>query len=624
MINKILNGLLFLFYAFVIFFAIMFVKTYFEEKDKIKVTQVENESYENNTQIDNNINNEIKEDNNSNNSTTNNSNINKNSSTNKSNKNTKSSSSNTNKNTSSNDKKDDDSLFDKTVYNILDIFNLDKDEKTQNNNSPSTDKTNNNSSSTNNESTTNNTITPSNTNNNSSDKTNAANNKDNTTTNNTTNNSKENTTTNNTKTNTSNTKTDSKKTGWVKQNNKWYYYDNNGAMQTGWLSTGGKWYYLASDGKMLTGWQKIKYNGSYEWFYFDENGKMLTGWQKIKYNGSYEWFYFTDKGVMLKGWHQLKWNNVTNWYYFDDAGVMLKGLYYINNKIFYFDNSGVMMHDNCASVDTIQYCFDSNGYGTLKTRINTTKKLRNLGSIVLGNPVITVTDNGEFDNPQGMVVAKDYYVAVSKNSNDTKAAIYLYNKTSHSLINSFNYSNTFGHANDLAYNSKNGTIYVAGNNKALYKYFKLDDALNKKPNIFDGYLKESNGNNGYITAISYDSSNNMTYKAYVWDINVYDSNNNLVKSFKKIDRDTAQGIGSYNGKVIVIRFNGESSRYTGNVDTTRNSIDIYDINGGYYGSYMIHSQDELESISYYGSGKKFAMYFNYSGGIYEVNIDIPN
>ena len=42
------------------------------------------------------------------------------------------------------------------------------------------------------------------------------------------------------------------RTGWLKQNNKWYYLNGNGAMQIGWKKIDGKWYYFLSDGVMGT------------------------------------------------------------------------------------------------------------------------------------------------------------------------------------------------------------------------------------------------------------------------------------------------------------------------------------------------------------------------------------
>ena len=41
--------------------------------------------------------------------------------------------------------------------------------------------------------------------------------------------------------------------GWVKEDGKWYYYEDNQAV-TGWKQISGKWYYFSSGGDMKTGW----------------------------------------------------------------------------------------------------------------------------------------------------------------------------------------------------------------------------------------------------------------------------------------------------------------------------------------------------------------------------------
>ena len=40
-------------------------------------------------------------------------------------------------------------------------------------------------------------------------------------------------------------------TGWLQDNEKWYWLDNNGWMFAGgWKQIGGKWYYFYPDGSM--------------------------------------------------------------------------------------------------------------------------------------------------------------------------------------------------------------------------------------------------------------------------------------------------------------------------------------------------------------------------------------
>lgn len=41
------------------------------------------------------------------------------------------------------------------------------------------------------------------------------------------------------------------KTGWLNQNNKWYYLGLNGVMQKGWLQLNGHWYYFTPEGEMV-------------------------------------------------------------------------------------------------------------------------------------------------------------------------------------------------------------------------------------------------------------------------------------------------------------------------------------------------------------------------------------
>ena len=38
--------------------------------------------------------------------------------------------------------------------------------------------------------------------------------------------------------------TDPEQTGWVKEDNTWFYYDSNGKVQTGWNKVNGRWYYM--------------------------------------------------------------------------------------------------------------------------------------------------------------------------------------------------------------------------------------------------------------------------------------------------------------------------------------------------------------------------------------------
>ena len=107
----------------------------------------------------------------------------------------------------------------------------------------------------------------------------------------------------------------SKKTGWVKENNHWYFYEN-GKKKTGWLEDkNGKWFYLQpdKDGMMLEGW--LEYNKA--WYFFGEGGYEAFGW--VKYNN--KWFYFNpDDGKMVTGKKTIDGKT----YEFDSKGYWVK------------------------------------------------------------------------------------------------------------------------------------------------------------------------------------------------------------------------------------------------------------------------------------------------------------
>lgn len=60
-------------------------------------------------------------------------------------------------------------------------------------------------------------------------------------------------------------------TGWLKDNNLWYYMNLQGIRQSGWVKDGAEWYYLNESGIMQTGWFKDT-NG--KWYYLNNNGSM--------------------------------------------------------------------------------------------------------------------------------------------------------------------------------------------------------------------------------------------------------------------------------------------------------------------------------------------------------------
>ncbi|PHE31393.1 HNH/ENDO VII family nuclease [Bacillus toyonensis] len=140
-----------------------------------------------------------------------------------------------------------------------------------------------------------------------------------------------------------------KKTGWKEIDGKWYYLDTLGAMQIGWKEIDGKWYYLDTLGAMQIGWKEI--NG--KWYYLDTLGVMQIGWKEI--NG--KWYYLDTLGAMQIGWKEIN----GKWYYLDTLGAMQIGWKEINGKWYYLDTSGVMQ-TNIIKRNHFELHFNNNGY----------------------------------------------------------------------------------------------------------------------------------------------------------------------------------------------------------------------------------------------------------------------
>lgn len=83
-------------------------------------------------------------------------------------------------------------------------------------------------------------------------------------------------------------------TGWIKDNNGWYYIKADGSRAAGeWLELSDADYWIDSNGYMATGWRQYN-NGA--WYYFKASGAMAANYWVLD-NG--KWFYLGTDGFML-------------------------------------------------------------------------------------------------------------------------------------------------------------------------------------------------------------------------------------------------------------------------------------------------------------------------------------
>ena len=71
----------------------------------------------------------------------------------------------------------------------------------------------------------------------------------------------------------------------------WYHFDERGYMQTGWLKQNELYYYLNPDGAMVSNDWSLQ-DG--KWYFFNADGVMQTGW----INWKEKWYYLNPDGSM--------------------------------------------------------------------------------------------------------------------------------------------------------------------------------------------------------------------------------------------------------------------------------------------------------------------------------------
>lgn len=146
-------------------------------------------------------------------------------------------------------------------------------------------------------------------------------------------------------------------TGWYKPNNEddsdiWYYFKSSGELATGWQAINNKWYYFEDNGAMVYDqmlWLEGENEDDYDLYCFDKSGAMVTGWYKFLYEPDeetgevyYEWYYFTSNGA-VEGWQKI--NN--KWYYFEEGSYYMyydSWLWDEEKEVYYYlDHNGAMV-----------------------------------------------------------------------------------------------------------------------------------------------------------------------------------------------------------------------------------------------------------------------------------------
>lgn len=122
------------------------------------------------------------------------------------------------------------------------------------------------------------------------------------------------------------------KTGWINDDDHWYFYDGNASLVSGWYKYYGKWYYLDANDEAypyaaITN-QVREINGVK--YTFDENGAIKTGWML---DGN-DWYYYDQNGNKCTGWVYVK----NQWYLLNNDGVMQTGWQRVSGKWYYLMN----------------------------------------------------------------------------------------------------------------------------------------------------------------------------------------------------------------------------------------------------------------------------------------------
>ncbi|VDG72161.1 phage lysozyme [Clostridium carnis] len=179
------------------------------------------------------------------------------------------------------------------------------------------------------------------------------------------------------------------KSGWIKEDNQWYYYEDNQKLNTQWIQSKGRYYYLEKDGHMVKGWFQTTNDNKWYYAFTKETinndktfyeGEICTEWLKLKD----KWYFFEDVnkdtlGAMYcDGIFKIK----DKYHKFDKDGVWIEEVKEINNLN---EDNEIISDGLCDFIKYFEGCILKAYYcpsGVLTIGIGCTRKeVTNLGTI---------------------------------------------------------------------------------------------------------------------------------------------------------------------------------------------------------------------------------------------------
>ena len=207
---------------------------------------------------------------------------------------------------------------------------------------------------------------------------------------------------------------------------------------------------------------------------------------------------------------------------------------------------------------------------------------------------------------QGMTVTDKYLVFAQMKAENENTKINIIDKNTYEILNSVD-DYCFGHANNIAYNFKDGKCYMSysKDNKSYVTSFKIND----NQQLEDVNTKELD--RSYF-ALTYDEDDNYFIGMSGDEIFIIDENfDNIIRKFKYSERDlTKQDIMYYKGYIYFACWEaGEKTKYQTNFNNREknsNVIYVYNMDGILQKTLYISNKEafgEIEGVAVDSNGK---------------------